>query len=465
MKQNFDVENATREVPKLKHYLLSFMLLLSPVLSHANWVNVGKLNVPPYYYSFVAPTPDGNLLAVTNNSTPLNTPPTEIPALLIVNPASEAPQVLELSRVSFPPQRGYGGIASDEEGNFYVSGDTGEPTTSFVYKYNKDGSPNTQFGTNGQLFPGRRCLGMDVFGPYLLVAMDWGRIWVFDRFTGKKVNEVKQTPTPYFVRDIAIDPKSLRIFGVAEGAIVTFGNGTPWTAQEYVFRQISPKTAEARSGEGISIDPLRRTVLITPIPGNILNEVQGNGQVNKYTIESAATDAHLADSVLSFDGQFLFVSDMRAKTIHVMQRNVEQIMAASGNVSTSGTTTSIGTTGTVPAPEWSLSYETVIEEARKQQRPIIVYFRNQGATEEFETNVILTDPFNKHANDGRYVCVFEDVSKSRLLAYRFGVYRVPHISIISPNGTTAAEFTYNINADELFKTMDSVAGVNSQPGG
>ncbi|MGF1572082.1 MAG: hypothetical protein ACFCU1_03345 [Sumerlaeia bacterium] len=449
----------------MKHFLLSCLIMILPAVGFANWVNVGKLNVPAYYYSFLAPTPDGNLLAVTVNSTPLNTPPTEIPALLIVNPASAQPEVHELSRVAFDPQRGYGGIASDEEGNFYVSGDTGDPTTSFVLKYRGDGTPFTDFGRNGAIFPGRRCLGMDVFGPYLLVAMDWGRIWIFDRFTCRKINELSQTPTPFFMRDIAIDPKSLRIFGVAEGGLLTFGNGSPWTPKEYQFRQLTPKTAEARSGEGVSIDPLRRTVLITPIPGNTLNEVQGNGQVNRYPISSAAEDAHLADSVLSFDGQFLFVSDMRARTIHVMQRNVDQIISATGQVSAQGTTSSIGTTGNIPPPEWALSYEAVIEEARSQQRPIIVYFRSQGATEEFEQNVILTYPFNKRANDGKYVCVFEDVSKSRLLAYRFGVYRVPHISIISPNGTTAAEFTYNINAEELFRTMDSVAGVKPQPGG
>ncbi|MDX1973435.1 MAG: hypothetical protein SFY68_12960 [Candidatus Sumerlaeia bacterium] len=449
----------------MKHFLASLFSLLLPMVASANWVNVGKLNVPPYYYSFLAPTPDGNLLAATFNSTPLNTPPTDLPALLIVNPASEAPQVLELSRVSFQPQRGYGGIATDEEGNYYVSGDTGDATTSFIMKFNRDGSQNAQFGANGTLLPGRRCLGMDVFGPYLVVAMDWGRIWVFDRFTGRKSGELEQTPSPFFMRDIAIDPKSLRIFGVAEGGLLTFGNGTPWLPKEYKFRQLAPKSAEPRSGEGISIDPLRRTVLITPIPGNTLNEIQGNGQINRFPITTATPDAHLADSVLSFDGQYLFVSDMRGRTIHVMQRNVDQIIAATGRVSATGTTSAVSGQGTVPAPQWNLSYEAVIEEARTQKRPIIIYFRSAGATDDFENNVMLTDLFNQHAHNGNYVCVFEDVSKSRLLAYKFGVYRVPHISIISPYGGTAAEFTYQINADDLFKAMNAVASDLSRTGG
>lgn len=449
----------------MKHFLLACLVLLIPALSPAEWQSVGKLNVPPYFYSFLAPTPDGNLLAVTINSSDLKSAPKEIPALLIVNPASGNPRVLELSRVAFESQRGYGGVACDEEGNFYVSGDTGQVETSFIFKYNSDGTPNTQFGTNGQLFPGRRCLGMDVFGPYLLVAMDWGRIWVFDRFTGRKVSELKQTPSPFYMRDIAIDPKSLRIFGVAEGGLLTFGNGAPWAPEQYQFKQLSQKTSEARSGEGVSIDPLRRTVLNTPIPGNVLNEVQGNGAVNRYLIATAAQDAHLADSVLSADGQFLFVSDMKARTIHVMQRNVDKIIAATGQVSSRGTTTSVGSTGSIPTPEWSLSYETAIEDARKQQRPVIVYFRSQGVTDDFEKNVILTDPFNKRANDGKFVCVFEDVSKSRLLARGFGVYRVPHISIIYPNGTVAKDFTYNINAEELFNTMETVSGIKTQPGG
>lgn len=437
--------------------LLALVLSLSVQNVSAFWQSVGTLNVPNHNYNFIATTPDGNLLATTYYSAALDAKPANIPALLIVNPTTPNPQVHELNNSLFKPQRGYGGVACDEQGNFYVSGDTGEQNTAFLRKYKSDGSPDPSFGNNGVINPGLRCLGIDLFGNYLIVAIEWGRVWIYDRFNGRKLGELNQTPETFFMRDIAIDPKSMRMFGVAEGAILTFGGGAPWNPLQYQFRQLSPKTSDARSGEGISIDPLRRTVLNTPIPGNALLELEGSGKINRYQISTAAPDAHLADSAISADGQFLFISDIRGQKIHVMQRNVDQVIASTGRVSSNATTTSVGTRGTVPDPDWRQSYESVIQEARQSGRPMLIYFRKEGVSEQFEDNVILTDPFNKRANDGNFVCVFEDVARSRLLAYNFGVYRIPHITILDANGNTVQEFTYNIDANELFGAMESVS--------
>lgn len=432
--------------------------LLLPALVPAQWKPVGALKLPQHNYSFLAATPSGDLLAVTFNSAPADTPPRAMPALLVRNPTTPAPEVIELCRTPFMAQRGYGGVACHESGQFFVSGDTGEPGTCFVRKFNPDGTPDPTFAANGELRPNRRTLGMDVLGNTLFVAADWGRILLFDTQTGRALGETPAVPGPVYVRDVAIDPKSMRLFGVAEGSAVTWGGGAPWKPMGYVFRPLTPKSGELRAGEGISIDPIHRTVLLTPIPGNVLHEIAGNGRIARHVIASAKPNAHLADSVLSFDGETLFVSDITGRLIHVMRRSLANEVA--DNVVASATSTPLpAISGTVAPVTWHKSYTEIVQEAREQNRPMVVYFRRSGfdVCDAFEKNILLTDAFNEKA--AGFTCVFEDVSTdNRLLAYRFGVYRVPHMVVLDGQGNVTGEFTFNIPPDDLFAAMKRATG-------
>jgi len=429
--------------------LVAFSAFVFARASAANWTSAGNLSVPPWNYTFLSATPDGNLLAATVYSGATDAPPKEIPALLIRNPSSAAPEVVELCRTTFEVNRGYGGIACDPSGSFFVSGDTGVGATSFVRKFTTSGAAQTAFGNGGEIRPGRRCLGVEVFGEYLFCAMDWGRIGVFGTETGQSLGELPRTPQEFFVRDIAMDPKSFRVFGVAEGGILTWGNGTPWQQAGYQFRVLSPKTAHARAGEGISIDPIRRTVLISPIPGNVLNEVHGSGQIEKYEVSSAAADTHLADSVMSFDGTTLFLSDARDRKIHAMRRSIADAAAASAQV----VTVANATTGGVAPPKWFQSYEYTVRQARESGQAMLVYFRKADVANcaKFEEAVLRTDQFNLRA--AGMACVFEDMARSPLLAQRFGVYRVPCVVVMDKNGSQVGEYRHPIAPDVLFDAM------------
>lgn len=423
------------------------------------WEPRGVLNVPAHNYSFLAATPSGDLLAATFNSQAPGQPPRQLPALLIRD-AGGNPQVVQLALNTFDPQRGYSGVASDAAGSFYLSADTGNAATCFIRKYKPDASPDPAFGSAGELRVGRRTLGIDVLGEYLLVAVDWGEIMVLDIKTGRYIGNVPKVGNE-FVRDIAIDPRTLSIFGVAKGGVIKWRNGTPWEPGKYLSEQLMSPAGEVRSGEGIYIDPVGGLALLTPVPGNTLLQVPMNGgQPLRTVIPAADSKTHLADSVLSFDGTRLYVSDMNGQKIHVLVREqpVQQMTVAAPTVGSNQPTPPPPppTTGPVPAPTWHRSYTDAIEIARRENKPMAVYFRRRGfeRCESFEKGVLLTDAFNRRAQG--YVCVFEDVADNQLLAYRFGVLRVPHLAILDRAGQTRASFTWDINTDQLFQAMESV---------
>lgn len=458
---------------KLRIPLLVTILFHFAVSAHAQWQSSGKLALPKQSYSFLASTPNGDLLAATFNSSGDKSPPKEIPALLIENPSLTAtPRIIELCRTSFDAQRGYGGIACDLSGSFFLSGDTGNAATSFVRKFLPTGKPDTTFGNGGEIKPNRRALGMDVAGKYLLIAVDWAQIMIVDSGTGKPLGMVNApVQGDVNVRDIAIDPKSMRIFGVASGAVVTWGGGSPWKPDGYQFRALSKAYGNPRAGEGISIDPFNRTVLITPKPGNALLEIEGTMKVNRFTVDSAAANTHLADSVMSFDGSTLYISDMIGQVIHVMKRpargTAPVAIASAGAPAAAPATPPFAEASVSPASapgapagalNWAHSYNEVVQSARETSKPMILYFTQSGVAkaQEFEKTVLMTSEFSAQAQQKNFVCVYEDVSRNKLSAYKFGATRVPHVIVLSSKGETAAEFSYNIEKDALFKAMSAV---------
>ncbi|MCC5877869.1 MAG: thioredoxin family protein [Candidatus Sumerlaeia bacterium] len=447
--------------------ILCGVLVGIPSELRGDWSSAGTLNIPPHPYSFLAATPDGNLLAATFNSEPAGGRTRNLPALLIRNPMSNNPEVVELSRMSFEPLRGYGGIASDSSGAYYVSADTGSGETSFVCRFLSDGSLDRSFASGGFLRVNRRLQGIDIIGDYLLIAVEWGEIMVCDANTGMMINRLmpgRAATSPVYVRDIAVDPKSLRVFGVSQGGLVTWGGGMPWRPNSYTFRQLTPFERQPRAGEGVSVDPIKRTVLFTHSPGNNLLEVHGSGRVETYNVPTAQSDAQLSDSILSFDGSTLFISDLEGRKVHVMRRDVDavikrmdaQLEAAQARASTgSGATI----TESAPAPTWHRSYTDAMEKARNENRPMIIYFRSEQIPrcKEVEEKILLTNGFNSRVD--RAICVFENVDQDRLLAYRFGVYRVPHIVFLDPRGGTIAEYRYDIDSEQVFTAMESLSSL------
>lgn len=448
----------------VKTVSLIFLLVIFPndIFSAqliSQWQPSGTLTLPSYSYAFLSTTPTGDLLVTTFNTRGIGQASLSLPALLIKNPTSSNPEVVELCNVSFVPQSGYAGITCDQNGFFYLSGDTRSPNTSFLRKFKPDGSPDITFGVNGVVYPGKRCLGLDIIGNYLLLAVDWGEIRIYDNNTGEELSKIPSSE-PHYVRDIAIDPTSMKIYGVAAGSVVVWSGGNPWEPEKYQFDILTPQSGNIRSGEGISMDPIQRCAMITPVPGNILHTVFGMNDISKIDIPQASSSGHLVDTALSFDGKMLFVTDIVNKSVHIMRRRIgtpvpESLPIASNISPGSKRPYSSSTVPDIQAKPvtWHKSYTRIVESARRQNKPMIIYFRRNGVKkcEEVEENILLTNRFNYLAQN--YICVFEDTEYSTLLAYKMGVFRVPHIIIPDARGEVMQTFTYSIDADNLYSTL------------
>jgi hypothetical protein len=431
--------------------ILAFIVLLLCVSApiRAEWRSGGTLKIPEFFYTFLSVTPDGHLLAAAFNRTDKKA---SVPALLIKNPTSTQPEVVELIRLDFEKLRGFGGIVSDASGGFFVSADTGDRFTSFIRKFKADGQPDPSFAGGGELRFGRRMLGLELAEGVLLVAVDWGEIMRINPTTGAQMGLIPVKVPAAFVRDIAIDPKSYRIFGVAQGGIQMWAGGSPTIPEPYRWEPFSPPKGEPNAAEGISLDPFKRCVLITPHPGNKLIEVYGNRGTIETVIASANEGSHLVDTALSFDGTTLFVSDFARQRIHLLQRQlVEEQVALVPPPPASGA--GLGAADAVKPVPWETSFEVAMKRARELKKPLVVYFRRPGMKkcEEFEKAVLRGNEFNQRA--ANYICVFVDGLKDRLLAYRMGVVRVPHVMILEHGGETRAEFSGQIDAKRLFDAL------------
>lgn len=435
-------------------YTLSF--------SASEWKPIGKLKVSSNRYTFLATTPIGDLIALTfPDSKGSNA--NGIPALLIKNPTSSTPQVIELCRVKFPEGRGYSGVACDELGQFWVSGDTGEGISSFVKKFKPDGKADITFGNSGEIRPNKRCLGLDVVGVFLLLAVDWCEIQIYHKDTGELINTIPKPPIAQaiYLRDIAVDPATLNIYGIARGTVCAWEGGTPNTAQNYKWRIIHQGNTEALAGEGISFDPFGRNILHSPRPGKFVWEVKRHGEMDKIELPLAMQKAQLCDNAVSFDGLNLFVSDSLSECIHLLRRTEMPAAQDIADYKSSTPTNPIQINSVYQAEqikqvEWQRSYTAIMDEVRQRHLPIVIYFRSETTPSclELEKNVLLTPNFNKVAQ--RFICVFEDVKISRLLAYKFGIYKVPHIVILDRNGEPAIRFSGNINPNELYNVLSRV---------
>ena len=429
-------------------FVFSALLLLTAPLG-AGWEGDGTLAVAPHHYTFLAGSPNGDLLAVTFNE---GAQKADIPALLIRSPESPKPEVVELCRVTFEGFRGFGGVAVDDKGDFYVSGDTGRPFDSFVRKFKADGTPDTTFGKAGEIRPGRRCLGLDTFSGQLYVAHDWLDIQLYETARGTRTGRL---PIPMIqgdkqggLRDIAVDPRDYAVYGVAKGGVMVWAGGSPTSPVTYTYRVISPGTDKPMVGEGIGIDPQTRQVFIAPPHGSALVSVNAFGTRVSYPIPTATAASSLTDVTVAFSGAYVFISDYATRQIHRMRQT--------GGARTPTSATIVRAAAPVaPAAartEWLRDHETAIRTARERGEPLLLYFRsNTEKCKALEKQYLLTPEFDRVSS--LWTRAFIDASANPLLAQRLGVRRAPTILLLTTTGDTAAEFSMEIDRAALEKVL------------
>ena len=115
-----------------------------------------------------------------------------------------------------------------------------------------------------------------------------------------------------------------------------------------------------------------------------------------------------------------------------------------------------------PSTTWHRSYDSAMKQAGAQGKPMIVYFRKEGFPKclEVETSILMSNEFNNLAQN--FTCMFEDLSQGPLLAYHYGVHRIPHIEILDRNGDRIARFSFEIPFNSLLQAMQT--GISSVAG-
>lgn len=431
--------------------LLVFIFHLN---TFAQWRFGGTVNLPEYNYTFLATNPQGNLLAVTFNTSREHE--AELPALLIRNPTSSNPQVIELSRETFDSQRGYSGVACDEAGNYYVSSDTGEAATSFIRKYLPDGTPDSRFGSNGRIQPGSRVMGIDIASDYLFAAVAWGVIHIYDINDGSLVARIRShNAVGLFIRDVSVDPTSMDIYGVAQGSVVVWHGGSPWNPENYSFRVVTEQQVDTPiSGEGILFDPVGRSAIISPRTDPSLEFVYSNGISSGIAIRGLQSGALFCDSALSFDSRTLFISDMALRSIYYLQRPLEDTSIVDASVSRTEEVPEMPPPSTSQQPlRWYTSYNEALQISRQDNIPMVLYFgrKDIAQVQKIEQGLLKTDEFIRHAQG--FIPVHIDVKRDPMLSIRLGVYRVPTILVVDSRGDVLGRFVYDIDEAQLFRTL------------
>lgn len=215
-------------------YLAVLFIGLTANLSAQGWKLVKTLyagDETPIYTACKSP----NLIYFTTFNSPQIAGTASV--IAIADPLVAAHRKVVDSHI-FDGQRGYSGIAISHEGMLYVSADGGSPEKSFIKKITLEGKVDPNFGNDG-LVKGtnHRFLGLDVVGDYLLVAVDWGNVQILSTRDGKMLNELRATEDIY-ICDIAVNPRSNEIYGIAAGSIYRWKGGSPVEPATYKFERL-----------------------------------------------------------------------------------------------------------------------------------------------------------------------------------------------------------------------------------
>jgi len=434
----------------------------------AGWETSGSLQLPQLEspYSFLASTPQGELIATTFNEGPERR---NLPVLAIKVAENGSASMRTVCTNEFESYRGYSGVACDHEGNIYLSADMGDPARCWVRKYRPDGTFDLSWGKQGSLQPGRRCLGVEVWDDRLLLLVDWAQVLCFDTKTGvSKGGTSAPSLRNVLVRDIMIDATTLSILGVAAGGLVAWEGGTPQQPQGYEFRQLTPSTVSPMAGEGIALDPLGGVAMMTPAPGNTIVELRRDGSSRVSVVTQAQPTTRLIDTVTSFDGQSLFVSDFTQRTIHLMRRsanmqagwstpNPEFALAAPRPLPPGQSKAPAATQPSTVA--WYGDYGKSLEYARSQRLPTLVYLRrdSNAACEALESTFLLSPHFTTAALDAQLVCVTVNADEEKLLALRLGFSQPPAILLLTRDGTISSRYESEIVPKELLAGIEKLS--------
>jgi hypothetical protein len=445
---------------------------LSSTVRAEEWKYTKSIQIPrPYVPIFAAVTPTGDCVVATFNNT-RSEKPVNLPVIYIHKPLSESPGFYVVCTNPFPALRGYSGVAVDSAGNYYVAADTGG-LDSWIRKFKPDGKPESAFGTNGEIRPNRRVLGLDLAGNYLFTTFGFGELVKIDARSGQIVGRVPAPPQAPPIRDVAVDPTRELIYGVANGAAWVWRGGKFNNLQGYKLERLTEDTLKnPKAGEGVYFDAFGDRLLMPVSELATLFAVDSKGNATKSVIAGGEGLVRLpSDAVLLADGETLFIPDMKTGPsgeclIHVMKRVATVTKSAGAGEVTLSSLAAAGLlkASTEAAPvaiasseiSWKSSFNEAFGEAKRAGKPVLLYARTAQARrcQELESGFLKSPEFVQAASNT--VPYLFDVTTDSKLAQQLGIFRVPYIALYRPDGERIEMWIGRIDTNDVLKKLNEV---------
>lgn len=300
-----------------------------------SWTLDSYITVPFRNILFLEQDSKGNVYGTTFN----NSPNAEnVSAFRLEDPTGPNPKTTVLDQVQAPNFRGYSGLAVADNGTVYLAVDLGEGTSSYIKKLNPDGKTDASFGNHGLLTkPGVRFQGLTLAGDKLLAAESWGRISSFDAATGREIGtSPAPAGTPPTIRDIDFVPSTQQVLGIDRDSVYAYSGGSPENPGSYQLAPLISGQGRQAAGQAIYYYPPSDRIYYTRTGlGRLGVATLKTGQPD--VIENVGTPpggplSEPADAVISGDGNYLFVSDLRAPVIQRYRRGGAGSTIASASV-------------------------------------------------------------------------------------------------------------------------------------
>ncbi|GIX44866.1 MAG: hypothetical protein KatS3mg130_1274 [Candidatus Sumerlaea sp.] len=386
------------------------------------WVPEATIALPHTAVLFLAADSAGSVFATTFNPRPV---PDEVVAVKIARPSSSQPSVTVFDRFVAPANRGYSGIAVDKSGNIYLALDLGDGLPSSIRKYTPNLQRDKTFGRDGELVSQQlRIQGLCAHGERILAAVSWGRFLVID----SKGNFLGMTPSAdqqAFIRDIAYIPQLQAVAGADRDGLYVFEGGTLENLGAYRLREVIPPKSAPKAGCAVYYAKRTNEIFFTNTTGGGMGiyPVDGGalGMIPAASGELGALQP--ADAVMSDDGKWLYVSDLRAPRIVRYRRATEA--QPSATPSTTPSPEAAPSTRDAPRPDsWFSSMEEARNAAKTQHNRIVVFFHApENAKSKQLDQSVFTKKFRQQFPNALWVRY--DVGQDPSLYTRFNFYRAP----------------------------------------
>jgi hypothetical protein len=287
--------------------------------AEASWQPDAMIAIPSRNTAVMAMGKGGSLIVTSINNT---ASPGPASAYRVTNPHSLTPIVTPFATRTFPPFRGYSGVACDAEGFIYLAADGGTSFSSILVKYTPWLLQVPQFGANGQVGSETdRFQGLAVDGEQLVALANWSRLSFFS-LEGISVGSSRQLSDPVSgptLRDIALVPSSHDILAINGGQLYRFTGGAPEAPEDYRLELIRDGAQQKTIGQGICYHPATGQVYFPGLKMKGLHSASiAPGVMNVVNESSTVIGPQLSavsDAAVSDDGQFLYVSDLRTSGV------------------------------------------------------------------------------------------------------------------------------------------------------